>query len=94
MCLKNCHDQEQYSADRREISRVKMTTRCHGKLKELSQQRVYEENLWKWFFSVEGNQIEISTTAELYVIGMKWWKKKKKEISQTYNLGFCHPFII
>ena len=77
-CLKNCHDQEQYSTDSRQISRVKMTTRCHGKLKKLSQRRASEENLWKWFFSVEGNQIEISTTAELHVISMKWWEKKKK----------------
>lgn len=36
-----------------------MTTRCHGNVKKLSQQWVYGENLWKWFFSVEGNQIEI-----------------------------------
>ena len=43
--LKNCHDGEQYSADGREISGVKMTTRCHGKLKKLSQQQVNEENL-------------------------------------------------
>lgn len=33
-CLKNCHDQEQYSADSRQISRVRVTARCHGKPKK------------------------------------------------------------
>ena len=76
-CLKNCHDQEQYSSDSREISRVKMTTGCHGKLKKLSQWRLYEENLWKWFFSVEGNQIEIQYQPQQKSTLSAWNGEKK-----------------
>lgn len=55
VCLKNCHDQEQHSTEKK---------------------REFMEFWFPSTFSVEGNEIEISTTAELHII-LAWNSQKK-----------------